>query len=49
MLREDLISKDSIYKKISEFRDRELIFFIDDILNRNGKRLILFDFALADI
>ncbi len=41
------ISKDSIYKKISEFRDRELIFFIDDILNRNGKRLILFDLHLA--
>ncbi len=41
------ISKDSIYKKVSEFKDRELIFFIDDILNRNGKKLILFDFALA--
>lgn len=42
------ISKDSVYKKIREFLDRGIIFFIEDRLNRGSKRLILCDFALAN-
>jgi len=41
------VSKDTIYKKIKEFIQRDIIFFIEDSRNRSIKKLIVFDFALV--
>lgn len=41
------VSKDWLYKKINEFTKEGVIHFIDDIYQKGGKKLILFDFALS--
>jgi len=41
------VSKDTIYKKIKEFIQRDIIFFIEDIRGKNVKKLIVFDFVLV--
>ncbi len=41
------ISKDWLYKTIKEFKDEGIIYFIDDVYQKGGKKMILFDFAFA--
>jgi len=41
------VSKDTIYKKIKEFKRKDIIFFIEDRVNRNLKKMVIFDFVLA--
>jgi len=41
------ISKDLIYKQISEFQSRGIISFVNDVLHPKSKKLLFFDFALA--
>lgn len=41
------VSKDWLYSKMKTFQSEGIIFFIDDIYQKGGKKLILFDFALT--
>ena len=41
------VSKDWLYRKIKQFRDEGILYFIDDVYQKGGKKLILFDFAVA--
>ena len=41
------VSKDWLYKTIKNFQEEKLIFFIADVHQKAGKKLILFDFAFA--
>ena len=41
------VSKDWLYRKIREFQNEGILYFIDDLYQKGGKKLILFDFALA--
>lgn len=41
------ISKDWLYKKIKEFQDEGVLYFIEEIHQKGGKKLILFDFVLS--
>ncbi len=41
------ISKDWLYKTIKEFKEEGIIYFIDDVYQKGGKKMILFDFAFA--
>jgi len=41
------VSKDWLYKKVKEFVEEGVIYFIDDLYQKGGKKLILFDFALG--
>lgn len=41
------ISKDWLYRKIKEFEEEGVLYFIDDHYQRAGKKLILFDFILS--
>lgn len=41
------VSKDWLYKKIKEFQDEGVLYFIEDSYQKGGKKLILFDFVLS--
>jgi len=41
------ISKDWFYAKIKEFKKEGIIYFFDDIYQKGGKKMILFDFAFG--
>ena len=41
------VSKDWIYKTIKRFQSEGIIYFIDDLYQKGGKKMILFDFAFA--
>lgn len=41
------VSKDWLYKTIKLFSEEKLILFIDDIYEKSGKKMLLFDFAFA--
>jgi len=41
------VSKDWLYKKVKEFTREGVIHFIDDVYQKGGKKLIIFDFALG--
>ncbi len=41
------ISKDWLYKKMREFEEEGVLYFIDDHYQKGGKKLILFDFVLS--
>ncbi len=41
------ISKDWLYRKIKLFEDEGIIYFLEDSSQKYGKKLILFDFAIA--
>lgn len=41
------ISKDWLYRTIKRFEREGVIFFIDDIYQKGGKKLVLFDFAFG--
>ena len=41
------ISKDSVYQMINKFQQEGIIYFIDNEIKRSGKKLIVYDFALA--
>jgi len=41
------VSKDWIYRTIKEFKEEKLILFIEDIHEKSGKKMFLFDFAFA--
>lgn len=41
------VSKDWLYKKIKDFKEEKLIFFIEDCYQKSGKKMLLFDFAFA--
>jgi len=41
------ISKDSVYKMIKQLQQEGVIYFIDNAIPRSGKKLIVYDFALA--
>jgi len=41
------VSKDWLYRKIKEFQREGIIYFLDDLYQKGGKKMVLFDFALA--
>ena len=41
------VSKDWLYRKIREFEREGIIYFIDDLYQKGGRKMVLFDFALA--
>ncbi len=41
------LSKDWLYRTIKAFTEEKLLFFIDDIYQKGGKKMLLFDFAFA--
>ena len=41
------ISKDSVYRMIKQLQQEGVIYFIDNAIKRSGKKLIVYDFALA--
>jgi len=41
------VSKDWIYRTIKAFQREGILYFIDDVYQKGGKKLILFDFVLA--
>jgi len=41
------VSKDWLYRTIKHFKEEGVIFFIDDKYQKSGKKMLLFDFALA--
>ena len=41
------VSKDWLYRKIKEFQKEGILYFIDDLYQKGGRKMILFDFALA--
>ncbi|MEA3419685.1 MAG: hypothetical protein U9Q90_09855, partial [Campylobacterota bacterium] len=41
------VSKDWLYRKIKQFQEEGILYFIDDAYQKGGKKLILFDFALT--
>ena len=41
------VSKDWLYRKIKAFQEEGILYFIQDRYQKGGKKLILFDFALA--
>jgi len=41
------VSKDWLYKTIAEFKEEGIVYFIDDVYQKGGKKMILFDFAFA--
>ncbi len=41
------VSKDWLYRKIKIFQKEGILYFINDIYQKSGKKLILFDFALS--
>ncbi|MEA3492212.1 MAG: hypothetical protein U9R27_09965 [Campylobacterota bacterium] len=41
------VSKDWLYRKIKDFQQEGILYFIEDIHQKGGKKLIIFDFALG--
>ena len=41
------VSKDWLYKKIKEFQNEGVLYFIEDRYQKGGKKLVLFDFVLS--
>jgi predicted AAA+ superfamily ATPase len=41
------VSKDWLYRKIKEFQREGILYFLDDLYQKGGRKMILFDFALA--
>jgi len=41
------VSKDWLYKTIKSFKEEKLLFFIEDVYQKSGKKMLLFDFAFA--
>lgn len=41
------ISKDWLYKKMREFQDEKIVFFIEDKNHKSVKKMIMFDFAFT--
>ncbi len=41
------ISKDFVYRAVKQFVDEGLLYFIDNVDKRSGKKMILYDFAFA--
>jgi len=41
------ISKDYVYKILKQFQEEGIIYLIDNAIKRSGKKLIVYDFALA--
>ncbi len=41
------ISKDWLYRTVKRFEQEGIVFFIEDVAQKGGKKLILFDFALG--
>ena len=41
------VSKDWLYKKIKDFKEEGVLYFIEDRYQKGGRKLILFDFAIA--
>lgn len=41
------VSKDWVYKTIKAFKEEKLLLFIDDLQEKSGKKMFLFDFAFA--
>jgi len=41
------ISKDFVYRAVKQFIDEGLLYFIDNVDKRSGKKMILYDFAFA--
>jgi predicted AAA+ superfamily ATPase len=41
------ISKDRVYRTIKQFEEEKLLFFIRDVENKGGRKMILYDYALS--
>jgi len=41
------ISKDFVYQAIKHFQEEGLLFFIDNVIKRSGKKMLMYDFAFV--